>query len=649
MSGCGPYGRQRRQHQDRLSPEGDVNSDHVRYCDIVMKGGITSGIVYPSAVLALAKRYTFKNIGGTSAGAIAAAACAAAALGERRKELSPDALGDRQVEMVGFGGLSVVAESLRQKGFIYGLFQPAPGAAAVYRLIVTLAGRPAPLKGFVAALRGSIEIAPIAFFVVLLTLLAFAWAIGGEPGVWSAAVPAIMCAVGATAVFAILRAAAIVRRNFFGICTGLSNGKSKGPALTEWLHEILQTLSGQDPARPLLFEDLWNTTARYPDEPGERAISLEMITTGISHHEPRRLPFDDSTFWFDPDEFVSLFPQEVVTAMIRESPEPLVIGSRTFHRLPAKARLPVLVATRMSLSFPLLLSAIPLYEAVRKSARPRASAAAAGSDARQRSLIETSDALAAGGKSSSRRPDQLRTCWFSDGGIGSNFPIHLFDAPLPRWPTFAIDLIYPRTNPDRPVPKVFLPTENNQGWQRRYTEITASSALGEIGAFVFAIIGTMQNWRDLMQSRAPGHRDRIVQIPLTEEEGGLNLDMPQAVLNRIAQKGAEAGERLVADFSFNNHWWIRWRTAASAVERFTIDFAKAASATPHASYIGAFQSARSGTPEPPSYPFTKAQQHDAAARLSELEQQGLLWEDTDPDLTRGAPKPLPHLRITPTF
>jgi hypothetical protein len=42
-----------------------------RYCDIVMKGGITSGVVYPLAALELAKDHRFRNIGGTSAGAIA--------------------------------------------------------------------------------------------------------------------------------------------------------------------------------------------------------------------------------------------------------------------------------------------------------------------------------------------------------------------------------------------------------------------------------------------------------------------------------------------------------------------------------------------------------------------------------------------------
>ncbi len=49
-----------------------------------MKGGIASGVVYPLAVYELSKAFRFKNIGGTSAGAIAAAAAAAAELGRYR-------------------------------------------------------------------------------------------------------------------------------------------------------------------------------------------------------------------------------------------------------------------------------------------------------------------------------------------------------------------------------------------------------------------------------------------------------------------------------------------------------------------------------------------------------------------------------------
>jgi predicted acylesterase/phospholipase RssA len=53
-------------------------------CDIVLKGGITSGIVYPLALVRLAEQFRFSSIGGSSAGAIAAAAACAAAAARAR-------------------------------------------------------------------------------------------------------------------------------------------------------------------------------------------------------------------------------------------------------------------------------------------------------------------------------------------------------------------------------------------------------------------------------------------------------------------------------------------------------------------------------------------------------------------------------------
>lgn len=106
-----------------------------KYCDVVMKGGITSGIVYPNAVLELAKEYRFKNIGGTSAGAIAAAVTAAAALGDRNRHGEG---GSGQGS--GFEGMRGVAKLLSRQGFIYQLFQPVAGACNAFRLLVLLAG-----------------------------------------------------------------------------------------------------------------------------------------------------------------------------------------------------------------------------------------------------------------------------------------------------------------------------------------------------------------------------------------------------------------------------------------------------------------------------------------------------------------------------
>lgn len=44
-------------------------------CDLVMKGGITSGIVYPLAVVEISKAFRLRSIGGTSAGADCCGRC----------------------------------------------------------------------------------------------------------------------------------------------------------------------------------------------------------------------------------------------------------------------------------------------------------------------------------------------------------------------------------------------------------------------------------------------------------------------------------------------------------------------------------------------------------------------------------------------
>jgi hypothetical protein len=312
--------------------------------------------------------------------------------------------------------------------------------------------------------------------------------------------------------------------------------------------------------------------------------------------------------------------------------------------------MPVLVATRMSLSFPLLLSAVPLHEPdfARSAAHEDELAVPSEGDSHRQDALEATEALTAGGERVGDQPRFFRPCWFSDGGISSNFPIHLFDAPLPRWPTFAINLLYPQPGA-APSEDVFLPTNNNSGWQRRYEPISGPNGLAQVSSFLFAIVGTMQNWRDLLQARAPGHRDRIVHVALSSDEGGMNLNMPQAVLDGIAQKGKAAGQRLVDRFDFNNHYWVRWRNVAGALERFLIGFARGASDPITESYAAAHGSAGTGAPKPPSYPFTQGQQEVAEKRFAELRDEGELWGDTDPDLSNGAPRPSPELRVTPTF
>src|SRR3954451_17237356 len=113
-------------------------------CDLVMKGGITSGVVYPGAVLELSKRYRFRNVGGTSAGAIAAGVTAAAEYGRQR------AGGDR------LPGLEQAAEDLATPDFLRGLFQPVPDGEVAFNMLLALVkagrGRLGRAAGALAAL-----------------------------------------------------------------------------------------------------------------------------------------------------------------------------------------------------------------------------------------------------------------------------------------------------------------------------------------------------------------------------------------------------------------------------------------------------------------------------------------------------------------
>lgn len=626
-----------------------MTSETRKYCDLVMKGGITSGLVYPTAAIALSKTYRFKNVGGTSAGAIAAAACAAAALGDRRKLLARPRHG--AAARMGFEGLELVANDLASPGFIYALFQPSFGTRSVYRMLVTITGRKGWFRiafSVVAAMAWS---AGLEFLVILALFLGPAYRFWGMPGLEAAAAAAFFCALGGGALFGVMRVARTMRRNFMGICTGMAPTPlfgRKRDALTEWLHKVIQSLAGQTADKPLLFEDLWKAP-RFPDEPSsDKTLTLRVITTSISHHEPRSLPIEKNggQFWFREEEFRRLFPKEVVDSMIAANP--VVTDKLRYHPLPPEGKLPVIVAARMSLSFPFLISAIPLYEPDFRNA-PRAEVTGEARPAAKRQ-IDSADALTGGGaRAGDRIQDGMpfRVCWFSDGGISSNFPIHLFDAPLPRWPTFAIDLVNLRAD-DGGDQTIKLPEKNNQGWHRRYQSIANPFALREVSSFLFGIIGTMQNWRDLLLSRAPGHRERVVPVPLTKAEGGLNLNMPDKVLTDIAKKGTLAGQAL-EKFDFNNHWWIRWRNVAATSERFLNAFAVGAAPPISQSYADAYASATTGRRPYPSYKFTQKEQAEAQQRFAVLAQHGQNWGITTPSLATTAPKPQPQMAITPIY
>lgn len=608
-------------------PEPYNYSSPTKWCDIVMKGGITSGVVYPLAVCKLATTYKFKCIGGTSAGAIAAAATAAAELGRHKA-----GAGFAELEKLpGWLGESVPDG---KNSNLFSLFQPQMSTKPLFSTLTAALGSKqgrlsrlvlAGLKSFpIIAILGALP----GLFLGLLTI----WQGKGLLLIWGlvSAVLLIIVGIGLSVSWTFVkRAISAIPANYYGLCTGFASTHSNSaPPLTTWLTNFLDKLAGNENLdNPLTFGDLWGTK----DPKQERLIDLQMMTTNLTHGRPYRLPFEEKIFYFDPAELEKFFPENVVKWM-KDHPRETAHPERyaPLCPLPEAADLPVVVAVRLSLSFPILVSAVPLH------------------------AIDYSLKVSAG---ESHQPER---CWFSDGGISSNFPVHFFDQPLPGRPTFALNLR--PFQPDRPRDKdesqnVWMPKSNLEGIAEWWDRFDDNSGLGQLTGFFGAIINTMQNWRDNTQTRVPGYRDRVAHVFLDDNEGGLNLNMPPDLIDTLGTRGYYAGARLVEHFatppgttsetSWENHRWVRYRSTMSVIadmlrgiyERFT---------KPMPGDLSYAELIQRENDDLPGYKWEDIRQRAFAIKattdLMELAEQ---WSQAPESFSSNAPKPLPELRITP--
>jgi predicted acylesterase/phospholipase RssA len=502
-----------------------------RFCDLVMKGGITSGVVYPRAIGRLARHYRFKSIGGTSAGAIAAAITAAAEYQRRRTG-----------SHAGFELLETLPALLQEKlpsgrSRLLSLFQPQPGTRRLFGVLITALNSGGTWQRIARIAWGLLKAYWIGTLIaVTLAVLVLALGQGTLAALLSLLV-ALVVTIGLWVYWDLTRNAV---DNGFGLCTGLTED-AEHPALTPWLHDMIQRAAGltiNDP--PLTFDDLWRAPGFPPpwlqvaDPAKVRSIDLQMFSTNLAHGRPYIFPLPEKEpapsrfrtrdrLFFDPDELDRYLPSDVM-AWLREKGQPYRRDPERGDRDPDErdgARLleipepkdfPVLLAARMSLSFPLLFSAVPLY------------------------AIDY-DAVAG-----QRR---FRRCWFSDGGISSNFPMHLFDGLVPTWPTFGINLEARIEGRDR----VYLPSKYEHGYGERWNAFAdEDNPAARLGGFVSAIVEAMQNWNDNSLARMPGVRDRVARVRLDDDEGGLNLDMTRQRIEAVAAKGHEAAEKLLARF-----------------------------------------------------------------------------------------------------
>lgn len=416
-------------------------------------------------------------------------------------------------------------------------------------------------------------------------------------GVWLGSVTLIFVTLIGAFAAALMRAWSyanqVLPTTMYGLCSGRGAPDKYGVAgVTDWLYELIQELAGadqpgkelkhpDDPAkgRPVTVGDLWHGE-KYDPNQGElprepRDIQLALMVTDVTRGLSNRFPFMEGwrgRLYFREDEFRQLFPDEVVDWLVRQSRFSKLdenVETEGFHRLPPPHHLPLIMGARMSMSFPFLFRAIPLYT-------PNWS------------------------RTDHTSKHQLGKIWVSDGGLTSNFPIHFFDSPLPSRPTFGITLVdetieHREVNPDAGEgdlqqrhreenwKRIWMPRKNQQDTYKVIQYNDFEKGGGSLGGFFFATFQTARNWSDTELTLMPGYRDRVVIVKLNKHEGGLNLDMPDEVIEQIGKRGAQAGQLLAARFDPNithdplynedvqlnwtNHRWARFRMVMAATEQ----------------------------------------------------------------------------------
>ena len=768
-------------------------------CDVVMRGGVTSGVVYPWAVCELARHYRLVEVGGTSAGAIAAAASAAA---EHARDGGATGRG-------GFPVLAhlpgVLAAQRGGRSTLAGLFSPeratapllelllavlaardggswpralgsgvaaaarAPGggwrllAGAAPGLALLLAagghGVPAALGAAAAGLAvlGAAAAARVARgrrarLVTATTGAVLLLAAGvGAAVVLGAAGPAVVAVLGwlALAAGVLVAAAAVhlralrtaVPRNLYGVCSGMPAGGPTGDrsadgervddgrgseqsarVLTPWITDLLDEAAGLPPGSgPLLFGHLWAGPGAAPlpgldEAPPDAAVRLQVVTTSVTHGRPVRIPFDPTrasapALYVHPAEMRRLLPERVV-AWLEEHPPPLPQDPaqrlarrardallRPLVPLPAASDLPVVVAVRASLSFPLLLSAVPFHAVAENASAPAlrrlrevvaevlevaplaggaldggAPAADGRSERDDAALVEVLGRLAGA------RPTTYRV-WTTDGGVTSNFPIHFFDTFAPARPTFGVTLRPARepSGPGAAPPGLLAPDHRDSPSLDADPFEPDPLDPGDPGPvddalppvlhpldegppstwrFVRAVAATTQDWSDVVQLPLPGFRDRIAQVDVDPGDGGWDLGMRPEAIARLAERGRAAGVALRERFTapgadgwtgWERHRWTRLRADLPLLETAAEELAAALDpASAPAGERDLRDLLRLPVDEAPAHRWTGSPQRrraqHALAALLEASPEGVPPRDR---LDAGAPEPALALRYVP--
>ena len=512
-------------------------------CDLIMKGGVTSGLVYPGAIATLSETFRLRNIGGTSAGAIGAVAAAAMEYGLRTGR-NPKAR-----ERMAWLHQELAQSTDQGASRLDAMFCGDPGTAPLLDALKgALNSQPAAILGLIKAAlptlpgnaRRTLWLAAGALEMLAGAGLGWLLTAGCSPSVQGFATALAAVASLAFAGWWNLKASLVqavplsldslnrllqpIVANGLGLATGFALpahtfNQRQLPSLTQWLHQTIQQLAGLDEdstSEVLTFGKLWSLgLLPEPSALDPRAIDLVLVCSDLNRVQSTSFPFlfDNQRLFYDPAEWARLFPESVLQA------------------LDANAWAVVL----------------------RWVGQPEVP---------------------------EERTPFLSRLYLSDGGITSNFPIHLFDAVVPSRPTFAINLLYPDDDLSieeygvldsaamrgKAVPgnvRTLGGTRADTGSLQLndlimpfadgdrvafYKEPTAGTPLAQLAGLGLRVVETARTWGDVSLYNQVGMRDRIIHIRLAGNEGGFNLSMPAQTITALSDKGTFAGSVLACRF-----------------------------------------------------------------------------------------------------
>ncbi len=139
----------------------------------------------------------------------------------------------------------------------------------------------------------------------------------------------------------------------------------------------------------------------------------------------------------------------------------------------------------------------------------------------------------------------------------------------------------------------------------------------------------------------------------------MNLTMPPAVIQALTLRGQAAGRALVERFaetpgtepglSWDNHRWVRYRSAVAAIARQLEQFGQAWRARPEGERSYAELVERPDDVGPAGYRLSSDEQRALILAVTEaLAAAGARSEEGPGDVARGSPRPEPVARIMPS-